>query len=133
MRMERFLVGKTALVTGASRGLGRAIAQELASLGAIVAINYARNEAAARGTLRSMEEAGGEALLIQWKGHSLEDAEKLPKALDAELTRRTGATGLDSLANNAGGVGVRGRGEAWRRQLGPRIDGARGLLAPRHG
>ena len=63
--MERFLVDKTALVTGASRGLGRAMAQELASLGAIVAINYARNEAAARETLRSIEDTGGQAFLIQ--------------------------------------------------------------------
>jgi 3-oxoacyl-[acyl-carrier protein] reductase len=46
--MDHWLEGKTALVIGASRGLGRAIVEELAALGALIAINYASNDAGAR-------------------------------------------------------------------------------------
>ena len=49
--MERTLAGKTALVTGGSRGLGQAIAEKLAVEGALVAVNYAENRAAADATV----------------------------------------------------------------------------------
>ena len=101
--MDGSLQGKTALVTGASRGLGRAIAQDLAAQGAIVAINYANNDAAARETLASIEAKGGQAFLLKVNLGSYEAAEELTAALDAELTKRTGGTGLDILINNAGG------------------------------
>ena len=75
--MDKFLKGKTAVVTGASRGLGRGIAVELARLGALVAINYANNEAAARETLALVEAVGGEGFLVQSELGSLESARKL--------------------------------------------------------
>jgi NAD(P)-dependent dehydrogenase (short-subunit alcohol dehydrogenase family) len=61
MRLE----GKTALITGASRGIGRAIAVRFAAEGALVGVNYRSNEAAARETAELIAEAAGEALLLQ--------------------------------------------------------------------
>lgn len=101
--MDKFLEGKTALVTGASRGLGRAIAEQFAALGALVAINYASNDMAAAETLAAIEARGGKAFLIKCPLGSFEAAEELTAALDAGLTERTGGTGLDILVNNAGG------------------------------
>lgn len=59
------LEGKTALVTGASRGIGRAIALRLAQEGAAVAINYAGNTAAAEEVKSMIEAAGGKAIIVQ--------------------------------------------------------------------
>ncbi len=101
--MDRFLEGKTALVTGASRGLGRAIAEEYAERGALVAINYASNDAAAHETLEAIEAKGGKAFLIKGAQGSYEAAQHLATELSAELQRRTGSNGLDILVNNAGG------------------------------
>ena len=101
--MDKFLKGKTAVVTGASRGLGRGIAVELARLGALVAINYANNEAAARETLALVEAVGGEGFLVQSELGSLESARKLAAGVNAEFQARTGSTGIDILINNAGG------------------------------
>jgi 3-oxoacyl-[acyl-carrier protein] reductase len=76
--MSRALEGKTALVTGGSRALGRAIAQDLAELGTIVAISYASNDRAARETLESIETKGGQALLIKARqGSCVEAMEQL--------------------------------------------------------
>ena len=55
------LKGKTALVTGGSRGLGKKIAERLAAEGALVAFNYATNSKGAEETLRTIESKGGEA------------------------------------------------------------------------
>jgi NAD(P)-dependent dehydrogenase (short-subunit alcohol dehydrogenase family) len=101
--MDRFLESKTALVTGGSRGLGRAVAEEFAALGALVAINYASNDAAARETLEAIESKGGKAFLIKSAQGSYEAAEELTAALDAGLLERAGSTALDILVNNAGG------------------------------
>jgi NAD(P)-dependent dehydrogenase (short-subunit alcohol dehydrogenase family) len=101
--MDRFLEGKTALVTGASRGLGRAVAEAYAALGAVVAINYASNDSAARDTLEAIESKGGNAFLIKSAQGSYEAAEELTAELDAGLQDRTGSTALDILVNNAGG------------------------------
>lgn len=97
------LEGKTALVTGGSRGLGRAMAVDFAKQGALVAINYARNDEAALETLKMIEAEGGKAFLIKGPQVSLESAEELKSRLDAELTERTGCPELDILVNNAGG------------------------------
>lgn len=101
--MDKFLEGKTALITGGSRGLGRAVAEEYAALGALVAINYASNDGAARETLEAIEAKGGRAFLIKSPQGSYEAAEELTRALDKGLQDRTGTTGLDILVNNAGG------------------------------
>jgi len=97
------LHGKTALVTGASRGIGRGIAQRLAASGAIVAVHYATNAQAAQEVVSSLQAKGGQAFAIQADLVMPGAIEKVVGELEAELTRRTGEAGLDILVNNAGG------------------------------
>ncbi|MFC2019084.1 3-oxoacyl-[acyl-carrier-protein] reductase [Chloroflexota bacterium] len=92
----RELEGKVALVTGASRGLGRAIAIKLASLGSRVAINYVANDAEASKVARKIESAGGEAMLVK---ANVADA-KAVKAMTSEITAKWDR--IDILVNNAG-------------------------------
>src|SRR5688572_27329085 len=101
--MEKDLAGKTAVVTGASRGLGRGMAERLAAAGALVAVNYASNAGAAAETVGRIEVAGGQAFAVQAQLGGQAEAEKLAAALDEEFTRRTGSNGIDILVNNIGG------------------------------
>ena len=90
------LTGKTALVTGASRGIGRAIAVELAREGARVAVNYQGNEAKAKETLDEIAKVGSSGMLAQ---ANLSD----PKEARAMVQRVADEFGhLDILVNNAG-------------------------------
>ncbi len=92
------LSGKTALVTGASRGIGRAIALALAGAGARVAVHYGGNTVAAKETAATIEEAGGSAFTVQADLSLPDAADALIDAVAAEL----GGTPLDILVNNAG-------------------------------
>ncbi len=87
---------KTAIVTGGSRGIGRAIAVELAANGYDVTITYKSNEAAAEETLRLIREAGGEGEALRF---DVGDAAEAEERLNELLTRRER---IDALINNAG-------------------------------
>lgn len=84
-----------ALITGASRGIGRAIARELASAGHDIVVNFASNREAAAGTAREVEAAGGRALLAPADVASAADREALLEATREEFGR------VDILVNNA--------------------------------
>ncbi|MEU8569262.1 SDR family oxidoreductase [Streptomyces pathocidini] len=90
------LNGKTALVTGSSRGIGRGIAMRLAQDGARVAVHYGRSEAAAKETVAAIEADGGQAFAIGAELGVDGDAERLFAAYDEH------ADSLDILVNNAG-------------------------------
>ena len=87
---------KTALVTGASRGIGRGIAVELARAGCRVAINYAGNAEAAAETLSSVKSAGGDGFIVQGDIAHAGDRERLVRETVANFGR------IDLLVNNAG-------------------------------
>ena len=90
------LEGKVALVTGASRGIGRAIALRLAQEGAAVAINYAGNTAAAEEVKSMIEAQGGKAIIVQADVSDGQAVDAMIKTVVDELG------GLDILVNNAG-------------------------------
>lgn len=90
------LVGKVALVTGGSRGIGRAVALKLAENGADVAINYAGNTAAAEEVKAAIEKLGRKAMLVQGSVADTDGVQALVNQVVKELGR------LDILINNAG-------------------------------
>ena len=88
--------GRVALVTGGSRGIGRAACLALAAEGAAVVVNYRSGEAEAAEVVRAIEEAGGRAIALHADVAEYDQVENLVERTIAELG------GLHVLVNNAG-------------------------------
>lgn len=114
---------RVALVTGASRGIGRAIAVELARAGFAVGVNYVRRMDQAEETVAAITAGGGEAAALQADVADPQAVETMFAALDRHFGR------LDALVNNAA-IGTRIESLAaiddatWRRTLAVNLDGA---------
>lgn len=104
-------VTKSALVTGASRGIGKAIALALAAKGYAVAVNYAGSQAAAEAVKDEIVAAGGQAFTLQGDVSNSEDVDRMFKIIKDEFGQ------LDVLVNNAGitrdGLLIRMKEENW--------------------
>jgi 3-oxoacyl-[acyl-carrier protein] reductase len=122
MITDKALSGRVALVTGASRGIGRAIAVALGRRGAKVVINYAAREDAAREAAAEVEAAGGTAAIAGF------DVAKADAVNEAIKTIGKDHGGLDILVNNAGvainGLLLRFKDEQWQRTLDVNLTGA---------
>jgi 3-oxoacyl-[acyl-carrier protein] reductase len=95
------LSGRTALVTGGSRGIGRGIALRLAREGALVAVHYGSNEVAAKEALVSIGKEGGRGFLVHAELGVPGDVDRLWDAFDAGLAEAGEAPGIDIIVNNA--------------------------------
>jgi len=91
------LTGKVAIVTGSSRGIGRAIAERLGKDGASVVVNYVRNADRSREVVSAIETAGGRALAVRADMSQIADVRRLFQETLDQFGR------LDILVNNAGG------------------------------
>lgn len=96
LEMSKPLSGQVALVTGASRGIGRSIALNLASLGANIVVNYSGNETAAQEVVAEIHALGTEAVALKANVGSYEQADNLIKETINAMGR------IDILVNNAG-------------------------------
>lgn len=114
---------KVALVTGASRGIGRSIALQLAKSGARVVVNYASNESEAHETARLIKEAGGPDPLV--RAFDISDSEAVTNAI-ASIEKEFGV--VDVLVNNAGivkdGLLLRYKDEDWHKVIDTNLSGA---------
>ena len=121
MPVQIDLTGRVALVTGASRGIGRAIATGLARAGATVCINYRQQHERAKETLQAIEAAGGHGFVHQADVSDRAQAEALIGAVVARAGR------LDILVNNAGisreGLFVEMSDGEWTSVLETNLDG----------
>jgi 3-oxoacyl-[acyl-carrier protein] reductase len=115
------LKGRTALVTGGSRGIGRAVALALAEEGADVAINYVSSEAAARDVADHIRKMGRQAMLAQADVSDYPDTFRMAQDVLREFGR------LDILVNNAGinsdKTFTKMDHASWRKVLGTNLDG----------
>ena len=94
--MSQTLRGKRAIVTGASRGIGRAIAVKLGAMGASVAVNYVKDDDAAASAVTQIEATGGHAIAVQADIRRVPAIQSLFERVLAEFG------GLDILVNNSG-------------------------------
>jgi 3-oxoacyl-[acyl-carrier protein] reductase len=121
MTEERFS-GKTALVTGGSRGIGKAVCELLASHGARVAVNYRSRERAAAETVAQITAAGGQTLAVR---ADVSDADQVAFMI-REVTQQLGP--IDLLVNNAGVFHVLAPGEVprevWQQTLDINLTGS---------
>jgi len=113
--------GKTALVTGASKGIGRAISLELASMGVKVAVNYNSSKAEAEEVVEAITDMGGKALKVQADVSDLDQV----NAMVEKVNDAWG--GVNIMVNNAGiindGLLMRMSDEAWHRVMGVNLNG----------
>lgn len=130
--MQLKLEGKTAIITGGSRGIGRAAVLALARAGGAVVINYAKSEAAARQVLEEVEQAGGRGMVVQADVADYIACEKLVQSALDHFQR------IDILINNAGitrdNLLARMKPEEWQDVLGTNLTGtfncARAVIKP---
>jgi NAD(P)-dependent dehydrogenase (short-subunit alcohol dehydrogenase family) len=94
-RVEGRFVGTVSLITGSSRGIGRALALTLAREGAAVVVNYQRNVDMAAATVREIEALGSRAIAVQANMESIEDIDRLFERVEAEFGT------LDHFVSNA--------------------------------
>jgi len=120
--VDKALEGRVALVTGGSRGIGRAICVALGQRGAKVVVNYAGREDAARETVELVVAAGGQATVSQFDVAASAEVNEAIKAIGKDHG------GLDVLVNNAGvainGLTMRFKDEQWDRVLDVNLGGA---------
>lgn len=118
--------GKVVLVTGGSRGIGRACALAFAKRGATVVLSYAGNEAAAQEAVKLCEAAGGKAKAVKF---DVADSKACAETIDA-VVKEHGK--LDVLVNNAGvaidGLVMRLKDEDWDKTLDTNLKGAFALI-----
>jgi len=116
------LSNKVAIITGASRGIGKAIALAMANAGANIVVNYVSNDAAATEVVEQIRATGQKAIMFKADVAESEAAENLIQAAHAEFGR------IDILVNNAGitrdNLLVRMKDEEWDAVLGLNLKGA---------
>ena len=112
---------RTALVTGGARGIGRSICGMLAAHGARIAVNYERNEQAARETLSLMESSGVDTMIVQADVSNEDQVVRMTAAVREQLGP------IDLLVNNAGIVSSTPHDElpfaTWKRMFEVNVDG----------
>ena len=115
------LSGKCAIVTGASRGIGRACAISLAKAGASVVINYSQNKEAAEEVLKTIEECGGSAAIVKANVSQYTECEEIVKCAIDHFKR------IDILINNAGitrdNLLARMKAEEWQEVIDVNLNG----------
>ncbi len=129
---EQDFEGRTALVTGGARGIGRAICVRLAGAGAAVAINYASSESAAQDTLAAVEAAGSRGVLVPGDVADAEQVARMVSETEAALGP------IDLLVANAGIAASTAHDQIdyaqWRRMMAVNVDGTlHAILAVKDG
>ena len=121
MTQNKILSGKVALVTGASRGIGKAIAISLGKLGAEVIVNYSASDASAEEVVKSINEKGGSSYKLKF---DVSDEESVNTAIN-QIIRDSGK--IDILINNAGitrdGLLMRMKASQWDEVLNTNLKG----------